>query len=104
ALRLEEIRISLAWWPLLWREFEIHSLELSRPSLVLERLADGRFRLAGFDPVRPADEGQGEDFLRWLFRQNRLAIIDGALEWRDRREPGKALRLAPGNLTLRKRG
>ncbi len=104
ALRLEELRISLAWWPLLRREFEIHSLEVSRPSLVLERLADGRFRLAGFDPVRPGDEGQGENFLHWLFRQNRLAIIDGEFEWRDRREPGKALRLSKVNLTLRNSG
>ena len=62
ALRLEELRISLAWWPLLRREFEIHSLEVSRPSLVLERLADGRFRLAGFDPVRPGTRDRARTF------------------------------------------
>ncbi len=108
ALRLEEVRLSLAWWPLLWREYSIHNLEVARPSLVLERLSDGRFRLVGFDPVRPADDsadaGQGDNFLHWLFRQNRLAIVDGELEWRDRREPGQSLRLSKVNLTLRNSG
>lgn len=103
-MRLEEVRLSLAWWPLVWSEYVIHNLEVFRPSLALERLADGRFRLAGFDPVRPTDEGQGENFLHWLFRQNRLAIIDGDLEWRDRRAPGPSLRLSKANLTLRNNG
>ena len=62
ALRLEEVRISLAWWPLLQREFEINNLEVSRPSLALERLVDGRFRLAGFDPVRPDGGRPGREF------------------------------------------
>ena len=104
ALRLEEVRISLAWWPLLRREFEINNLEVSRPALALERLADGRFRLAGFDPVRPTDEDQGEDFLHWLSRQGRIAIIDGELAWRDRRAPGLPLHLSKVNLTLRNNG
>lgn len=103
-MRLEEVRLSLAWWPLVWNEYVIHNLEVFRPSLALERLADGRFRLAGFDPVRPTDEGQGENFLHWLFRQNRLAIIDGDLEWRDRRAPGPPLHLSKANLTLRNNG
>ncbi|MBI3575670.1 MAG: TIGR02099 family protein [Gammaproteobacteria bacterium] len=104
ALRLEEVRISLTWWPLLRREFEINNLEISRPALALERLADGRFRLAGFDPVRPTDEDQGENFLHWLFRQGRIAIIDGELAWRDRRAPGPPLQLSKVNLTLRNNG
>ena len=104
ALRLEEVRISLAWWPLLRREFEINNLEVSRPALALERLADGRFRLAGFDPVRPTEEDQGENFLHWLFRQGRIAIIDGELAWRDRRAPGPSLHLSKVNLTLRNNG
>src|SRR3989344_7282307 len=94
ALRLEEVRISLAWWPLLRREFEINNLEVSRPALALARLAAGRFRLAGFDPVRPTEEDQGENFLHWLFRQGRIAIIDGELAWRDRRAPGPSLHLS----------
>lgn len=104
AMRLEEVHLSLAWWPLLWNEYVVHNLEIFRPSLALERLPDGRFRLAGFDPVRPTDEGQGENFLHWLFRQNRLAIVDGDFEWRDRRAPGPSLHLSKVNLTLRNSG
>src|SRR3989344_8870965 len=103
-MRLEEVRLSLAWWPLVWNEYVIHNLEIFRPSLALERLPDGRFRLACFDPVRPTDEGQGENFLHWVFRQNRLAILDGDLEWRDRRAPGPSLHLSKANLTLRHNG
>lgn len=104
ALRFEEVRISLAWWPLLRREFAINNLEISRPSITLEWLTDGRFRLAGLDPVQPTAEGQGEDFLRWLFRQSRIAIIDGDLTWRDRRTPAPALHLAKVNIVLRNNG
>lgn len=104
SLRLREVRVSLAWLPLLRRQFEIHSLEVTGPSLVFERLADGRFRLAGFHPVQPSGEGQGEAFLQWLFRQNRLAILDGELTWRDARDAGRPLTLSHVNLTLRNQG
>lgn len=104
ALRLREVRVSLAWLPLLRGRFEIHSLEVTGLSLVLERLADGRFRLAGFDSVRPATEGQGEAFLEWLFRQNRLAILDGELTWRDAHEPGRPLKFTRVNLALHNQG
>lgn len=104
AFRFEEVRISLAWWPLLRRDFKINNLEIFRPSLALERLVDGRFRLAGFDPMSSTAEDQGEDFLRWLFRQGRIAIIDGELVWRDRRAPAPPLHLSKVNLTLRNNG
>ncbi len=103
-LRLREVRVSLAWLPLLRRQFEIHSLEVTGASLVFERLADGRYRLAGFHPVQPTDEGQGEAFLQWLFRQNRLAILDSELTWRDARDAGKPLKFTHVNLTLRNQG
>ncbi len=103
-LRLREVRVSLAWLPLLRRQFEIHSLEVTGASLVFERLTDGRYRLAGFHPVQPTDEGQGEAFLQWLFHQNRLAILDSELTWRDARDAGKPLKLTHVNLTLRNQG
>lgn len=103
-LRLREVRVSLAWLPLLRRQFEIHSLEVTGAALVFERLADGRYRLAGFHPVQPAGEGQGEAFLQWLFHQNRLAILDSELTWRDARDAGKPLKLTHVNLALRNQG
>ena len=51
AIRLSEVRISLALLPLLWGDFAINSLVVVNPSLALERLTDGRFRISGFDPL-----------------------------------------------------
>jgi len=104
AIRLSEVRLTLALTPLLWGGVEIHSLELAHPALSLERLADGRFRVSGFDPIRAAEPGQGEKFLDWLFQQNRLAITDGELQWFDHREPARALHLKRANLSLRNSG
>src|SRR3989344_929904 len=48
AIRLSEVRLSLALLPLLWGNFEINSLVVVNPSLALERLTDGRFRISDF--------------------------------------------------------
>jgi len=104
ALELPAARVSLAWLPLAWREFELHNLELVRPTLTLERLADGRVRVAGFDP--PAAEGAGREraLWAWLLRQGRIAIRDGDLTWLDQQDGGWPLRLTGVNLALRNRG
>jgi uncharacterized protein (TIGR02099 family) len=104
AIRLSEVRISLALLPLLWGEFEINSLVVVNPSLALERLADGRFRISGFDPLAPVERGQDEKFVSWLFQQGRLEIENGEMQWFDHRETGPALHLAHVNLTLRNNG
>jgi len=41
AARLKELRLSLAWWPLLSGRIAINSLVLVEPSLALERQATG---------------------------------------------------------------
>ncbi len=104
AIRLGEVRISLALLPLLWREFEINSLVVVKPSLALERLADGRFRISGFDPLQPIERGQDEKFVNWLFQQGRLEIENGELQWFDHRDTASVLRLARVNLGLRNSG
>ncbi|MDO8705210.1 MAG: DUF3971 domain-containing protein, partial [Sulfuricaulis sp.] len=104
AIRLSEVRISLALLPLLWGELEINSLLVVNPSLALERLTDGRFRISGFNPLQTEQPTDDEKFVGWLFRQNRLEIENGELQWFDHREAGASLRLARVNLTLRNRG
>jgi uncharacterized protein (TIGR02099 family) len=108
SIRLQEVRISLALTPLLWGKFEINSLVVVKPSLAIERLEDGRFRVTGFDPMHAAqaDAGGGEKFVAWLFRQGRLAIEDGELQWFDRRDTAAtaALHLARVNLSLHNSG
>jgi uncharacterized protein (TIGR02099 family) len=104
AIRLQEVRISLALTPLLWGQFAINSLVVVKPSLAIERLEDGRLRVTGFDPMHAAGAAGGEKFVAWLFEQGRLAIEDGELQWFDRRDTAAAAtHLAHVNLSLRNR-
>jgi len=104
AVRLSEVRLSLSLLPLLWGSFEINRLVVVNPSLSLERLADGRFRISGIDPLQAAEPGQGEKFVGWLFQQGRLEIEHGELQWFDHREGGPAVRLARVQMSLRNSG
>lgn len=103
-IRLSEVRLSLALLPLLWGELEVNSLVVVNPSLALERLSDGRFRISGFDPLQDAGQGMDESFVGWLFQQGRLEIENGELQWFDHRETGPAMRLGRVNLSLRNNG
>ncbi len=103
-IRLSEVRISLALMPLLWGKFEINSLVVVNPSLALERLPDGRFRISGFDPLQDSGHGTDEKFISWLFQQGRLEIENGELQWFDHRETGPAVHLGRVNLSLQNSG
>lgn len=103
-IRLNEVRLSLALLPLLWGNFEINSLVVVNPSMALERLSDGRFRISGFDPLQDTGHGTDEKFVGWLFQQGRLEIENGELQWFDHRETGTAVRLGRVNLSLRNSG
>ncbi len=104
AVRLAELRISLKILPLLIGRTDIHSAVLTHPSLSLERLSDGRFRISGFDAIEQPDAAQNEAFVGWLFRQDRIALEDGELQWIDRREAGPPPRLTHVNLELTNNG
>ena len=104
AIRLSEVRISLALLPLLWGKLEINSLVVVNPSLALERLADGRFRISGFDPLQAARQTDDEKFVGWLFQQGRLEIENGELQWLDHRATDSPVHLARVNLSLQNRG
>ena len=104
AMRLEEIRVSLAVLPLVWGELQINSLVVVKPSLALERLADGRFRITGLQPVQiPIKRGDGK-LLQWLLSQRRLAIEDGELQWFDQMGERRGAYLSRINLDLRNKG
>lgn len=103
-IQLAELRFSLQLLPLFARRVDIHSAVLVRPSLSLERLADGRFRISGFKTIEQTDAAQTDALMAWLFRQHRLAIEDGELKWFDRREPARPLTLTHVNLQLENDG
>jgi uncharacterized protein (TIGR02099 family) len=104
SVRLSEMRVSLALLPLAWGNFEINSLVVVNPSLALERLEDGRFRISGFDPLRTEERTGDEKFVSWLFRQNSLAIENGEMQWLDHNDPSASMHLSHVNLTLQNSG
>jgi uncharacterized protein (TIGR02099 family) len=83
AIRLKELRLSLAWWPLLTGRIEINSLVLVEPSLTVERQADGRLRIGGIEASSTADTDT--DFSVLLRSQKEVIIENGELSWLDRR-------------------
>lgn len=104
AIRLGEVRVSLAVLPLVWGEVQINSLVIVKPSLSLERMVDGRFRITGLQPLQiPTEKGDGK-LLKWLLAQRRLAIEDGELQWFDQMGERRGVYLSRINLELRNRG
>jgi len=101
AVRLKELRLSLAWLPLLIGRTEINSLVLVEPRLAFERLADGRFRIGGLDPLDLEMPDEHSGFVQWLFEQRELAIENGELLWLDHKRGGAGLRLDRVSLSLR---
>jgi len=104
AVRLKELRITLAWLPLLAGQIQINNLVLVDPDLSFERLADGTFRITGLAGVGKSIPGQGSGFLPWLFQQNDVSVQDGEVEWIDYKSTEPPLRLAHVNLSLQNSG
>ena len=68
-LRLQEARVAVAFWPLLSGTIKVTSVELLKPELLLEVLADGRANWqfqpaapAGVQPTAPVASGGGSGF------------------------------------------
>jgi uncharacterized protein (TIGR02099 family) len=89
AVRLQEVRVSLALIPLLWGELRIGTLALVEPKLGLERLLDGRLQVTGFGPMQQQRPAGGAGALLWLFRQKHIVIEDGEFQWFDHRSEQK---------------
>ncbi len=101
AVRLKELRLSLAWLPLLIGRVEINSLVLVEPRLVFERLADGRFRIGGFDPLDIESPAEQPGFMQWLFAQREIIVENGELLWLDHKRGAARVTLTQVSLSLR---
>ncbi|MBI5611983.1 MAG: TIGR02099 family protein [Gammaproteobacteria bacterium] len=100
-VRLKELRLSLAWLPLLIGRVEINSLVMVEPRLVFERLVDGRFRIGGFDPLDLESPAEQTGFIQWLFAQRELIVENGELLWLDHKRGAQRLTLTQVSLSLR---
>ncbi|MFZ6648406.1 YhdP family protein [Undibacterium sp. TJN25] len=98
ALVLPEVSATLSWWSLFAAELRFENIEILRPTLELERQADGRIYVAGFfiDTHQQGDGG-GMD---WVLSQKQIVIRDGSVVWNDRLRPVPELALTQLNLVL----
>ncbi|WP_394781510.1 YhdP family protein [Undibacterium sp.] len=98
ALVLPEVSATLSWWSLFAAELRFENIEIRRPTLELERQADGRIYVAGFfiDPHQQGDGG-GMD---WVLSQKQIVIRDGSVVWNDRLRPVPELALGKLNFVL----
>jgi uncharacterized protein (TIGR02099 family) len=105
ALRLGEVRLSLALLPLLWGELRVDSLVLVRPSMGLERLADGRLQVTGFGPMQAQPGSDKSGLLLWLLKQRHVVIEAGEFQWFDHRgNKQQAVYLSNINIDLKNAG
>lgn len=100
-LTFPEVRVSLAWPALLRGDFALHELVIARAALALERLPDGRIRLADFS--EPAG-GNGTEWRDWLLRQRKVVIEDARLRWTDHQAAEGPLTFEQVNVSVRNSG
>jgi uncharacterized protein (TIGR02099 family) len=93
----------VSWRSLAQGTLRFAALRLDSPRIVVERLAPGRFAIAGFAlPAGGAADGHAAD---WLLTQGAIEVRDAAVEVLDRSGDALApLRLAGVALTLRATG
>lgn len=105
AVRLHELRASIAWLPLLRGRVEANELTLVQPRLALERRADGHFKLFGLRARAQTSDEDGEDkFVSLLFAQKEIVVQDATLRWIDLKAHTAPLTLSHVNITLRNAG
>jgi uncharacterized protein (TIGR02099 family) len=99
ALQLPGVAATFSWWSVVIANVRLHSLEISRPDLDIERDADGRLFVGGIyvDPEQPGD-GKGLD---WVLEQREIVIRDGRLSWNDRKRGAPPLTLDSITVLLR---
>ncbi len=100
ALQLPQVNVTVSWLSLLG-QLRLHSLELLRPDLEIERDPQGVLYVAGMriDTGRP-DDGHGLD---WLLAQHEILIRGGTLRWHDQLRKAPPLDLKNIDFVLRNR-
>jgi len=104
-LQCASARIDINLWESLRRwQFEPGQLTVSGLHLVVVRRADGGIGVMGLAAAAKQTAGDissGDALEQWLQHQQRLAIKDSSLEWRDLSPKGQTLQFTAVNLQLR---
>ncbi len=82
ALKIPGVAATFSWWSVIFADVRLHTLEISRPDLDIERDSEGKLFVGGIyiDTEKPG-EGKGAD---WVLAQREIIIRDGSLRWHDR--------------------
>jgi len=99
ALSLPRVSATLSWWSVPVASLRLHSLEISRPDMDIDRDKDGNLFVAGIliDP-HGKDDGKGLD---WVLSQREIVIRDGWLRWNDAQRGAAPLVLGDVNFVMR---
>lgn len=97
-LLLPHVSATVSWLSILAREPRLKDFTIDRPELVVARLKDGRFRVAGIE-IDPADASGGR-FTDWLLKQREIAIRDAVVVWQDEVSGAPPLELRDVDLKL----
>jgi len=104
-LQCASARIDINLWESLRRwQFEPGQLTVRGLHLVVVRRTDGGIGVLGLAAMPKQAAGDipsGDTLEQWLQHQQRLAIKDSSLEWRDLRPQGQTLQFTAVNLQLR---
>ena len=106
-LQCASASIAINLWDSLRRwQFEPGQLTVRGLHLLVVRRADGGIGVMGLAAAasKPAWNSGGEALKQWLQHQQRLAIKDSSLAWRDLSAQGKTLQFTAVNLQLRNQG
>lgn len=98
ALHLPQVNATLSWSSVLG-QLHLHSLEVLKPDLEIERDASGKLYVGGMlIDTRQPDDGSALD---WLLAQREIVIRGGALRWRDQLRDAPELTLSDISFVLR---
>lgn len=102
ALRLPKVSATVSWWSVMLADLRLHSLEIDKPDMDVERDANGNFYVAGM-LIDMQKDGDGKA-ANWILSQREIRIKDGQLRWQDKSRQAPELLLGDVNVVLHNEG
>ncbi|CAL61047.1 Conserved hypothetical protein [Herminiimonas arsenicoxydans] len=102
ALQLPAVSATVSWLSVLIADLRLHSLEIDKPDMDIQRDANGNFYVAGLlVDLQKSGDGKAAD---WILSQREITIRDGRLRWQDQLRQAPELLLGNVNMVLRNNG
>ncbi len=102
ALQLPAVSATVSWWSLIVADLRLHSLEIDKPDMDIQRDASGNFYVAGLlVDLKKSGDGKAAD---WVLSQREIHIKDGQLRWQDNLRQAPELLLNRVHIVLRNDG